>query len=100
MPDIWLTLLCTPNLEEKIIDHLLVSAGTRIFTSTPVAAHGVSTSALNPVERVMGRARAVQIQLVVEQNVLDLLLSSLKQEFPGTGLRYWTVRVSQFGEFV
>ncbi|AIN58487.1 DUF3240 family protein [Pseudomonas putida] len=100
MPDIWLTLLCTPSLEEKIIDHLLVSVGTRIFTSATVAAHGLSTDALNPVERVMGRARAVQIQLVVEQQHLEPLLDSLRQEFPNTGVRYWTVRVSEFGEFM
>lgn len=48
----------------------------------------------------MGRARAVQIQLVVEQQLLEPLLDSLRQEFPNTGVRYWTVQVSQFGELV
>ena len=57
MPDTWLTLLCTPSLEEKLIDHLLVVTGNQIFTSTPVAAHGLSTAALNPMERVMGPLR-------------------------------------------
>lgn len=100
MPDIWLTLLCTPSLEEKIIDHLLVANGTRIFTSAHVAAHGLSTDALDSAERVMGRARAVQIQLVVEEQHYAPLLDSLKEEFPNTGLRYWTARVSQFGELI
>lgn len=100
MPDTWLTLLCTPSLEEKLIDHLLVVTGNQIFTSTPVAAHGLSTAALNPMERVMGRAKAVQIQLVVERQQLSEVLQSLKEEFPNTGLRYWTVQVSNFGEFV
>jgi len=80
------------------------NSGTRpkavIFTSTPVAAHGLSTAALNPMERVMGRAKAVQIQLVVERQQLTEVLQSLKEEFPNTGLRYWTVQVSNFGEFV
>ncbi|WVM93318.1 DUF3240 family protein [Halopseudomonas pachastrellae] len=74
--------------------------GNQIFTSTPVAAHGLSTAALNPMERVMGRAKAVQIQLVVERQQLTEVLQSLKEEFPNTGLRYWTVQVSNFGEFV
>ncbi|RAL79093.1 hypothetical protein CSC34_0171 [Pseudomonas aeruginosa] len=52
------------------------------------------------MERVMGRAKAVQIQLVVERQQLTEVLQSLKEEFPNTGLRYWTVQVSNFGEFV
>ncbi|MDG0898671.1 DUF3240 family protein [Pseudomonas sp. GD03721] len=98
MSNIWLTLLCPPSLEEKLIDQLLVTAGTQVFTSTPVAAHGLSTSALDPVEQVMGRARAVQIQLVVDQDHVMHLLDILREQFPRTGLRFWTAQINLIGE--
>jgi hypothetical protein len=100
MPSIWLTLLCPLTLEEKLIDYLLAADGAEVFTSAPIAAHGLSTSTLDPVEQVLGRARAVLIQLVVEQQHLMPLLDTLREQFPKTGLRFWTSQINLVGEFV
>ncbi|EKJ8514518.1 DUF3240 family protein [Pseudomonas aeruginosa] len=98
MSDILLTLLCPPSLEEKLIDHLLVASGTLVFTSTTTAAHGLSTSELNPVEQVMGRARAVQLQLIMDKQECMGLLDTIHELFPKTGLRFWTSDIIVSGE--
>ncbi|MFG9007933.1 DUF3240 family protein [Pseudomonas aeruginosa] len=98
MPNIWLTLLCPTTLEEKLIDHLLVNMGSQVFMSTSIAAHGLATDSMSSMEQVMGRTRAIQIQLVVGMQQLPELLDSLHENFPQTGLRYWTSQITQQGE--
>lgn len=90
MPKFCLTLICPPEIQEKLLDILLQQAGNEVFTSTPTASHGTSPGGLSPMEQVLGRAHAVQVQILVTGPELDRLLEQLRQRLTGTGLRYWT----------
>ena len=98
MSDLCLTVLCPPAVEEKLLDLLLLSPNAAVFTSTPTAAHGLAFGSLNQTEQVLGRAFATQVQVVIPDADRQALLTSLHQQFEGTGLRYWITPVIEAGE--
>ena len=93
-----LTLICSPEIEEKLLDTLLSSAAEEIFTSTPTFSHGTSHGRLSDVEKVMGRSRSVQVQIITSDEELAALIELLQPRFKGTGLRYWATALSHEGE--
>ena len=97
MSDLCLTLLCPPSIEEKLLDWLLMSPHVTVFTSDKTAAHGLAFGRLNANEQVLGRASAVQIQLVFPVQYRTHLINHLKQQFVGTGIRYWLMPVLETG---
>lgn len=99
MADCSLTLICPPAIEEKLLDILLERMGNEIFTSTPTHSHGSAPGALSAHEQVMGRSRAVQVQVLLTGAELDALREVLHTEFAGTGLRYWITAVVEEGDF-
>lgn len=100
MPDLCLTLLCPPAIEEKLLDVLLMLHNTTVFTSTPTAAHGLVVRDLSQTEQVMGRAYATEIQVIFAASEKTLLLEHIRQQFSGAGLRYWLTTVVEAGEIV
>jgi hypothetical protein len=98
MSDLCLTLLCPPGMEENLLDWLLMSPHAAVFTSAPTAAHGLAFGHLSATEQVLGRASAVQIQLIFPEKDKAHLIAHLKREFAGTGLRYWLMPVLEAGE--
>ena len=85
-----LTLICTPEIEEKLLDMLLVEVDDAVFTSAPTFSHGDTPNRLSNAEKVMGRSRAMQIQIIVAEDELTRLTALLRQSFQGRGLRYWS----------
>ena len=98
MSELCLTLLCPPAVEEKLLDLLLLSPHTAVFTSTPTAAHGQALGGFDQTEQVLGRAFATQVQLVISDAARQPLLDSLRAQFTGAGLRYWIIPVNEAGE--
>ncbi len=97
MPELCLTVLCPPSMEEKLLDMLLLFDGVSMFSSAPVAVHGLAPDGLSQAEQVMGRALASEVRLVITENVAQALRDSLETEFAGAGLRYWTTPVLASG---
>ncbi len=95
-----LTLICAREIEEKLLDTLLTNVEGEVFTSTPTFSHGTAQGRLSDVERVMGRSRSVQVQVVTTDDELASLTELLKQHFKGTGLRYWAMALATEGEVV
>ena len=93
-----LTLICPREVEEKLLDTLLTSVEGEVFTSTPTFSHGTAQGRLSNVEKVMGRSRSVQVQIITTDEVLASLTELLTQRFKGTGLRYWASALSIEGE--
>lgn len=93
-----LSLVCDPQVEERLLDLLLEAAGDEIFTSTPTFGHGTAQGRLTSQEQVMGRSRAVQVQILVTDAELSRLLQLLREQFAGCGLRYWATPLSAEGE--
>lgn len=93
-----LTLICPREIEEKLIDTLLTEIDDEVFTSTPTFSHGTAQGRLSNVEKVMGRSRSVQMQMVTTDEELASLIELLTLRFQGTGLRYWAAALSIEGE--
>ena len=93
-----LTLICSREVEEKLLDTLLSHVEDVVFTSTPTFSHGTAQGRLSSVEKVMGRSRSVQVQIVTTDEELASLTELLQQRFKGTGLRYWASALSTEGE--
>ena len=98
MNDCCLTLLCPPREEEQLLDLLLMSAGSEVFTSTAISAHGFTSGQLSASEQVMGRARATQVQVLLAEPAKDALLAAIHEQFPGVNLRYWVTPVLKMGK--
>lgn len=98
MSNYCLTLICSPEIEEKLLDTVLVSVDCAVFTSTPTFTHGTAQGRLSNAEQVMGRSRSIQIQIIVAEPELSGLLDMQRQRFRGTGLRYWAVALAAEGE--
>jgi hypothetical protein len=86
-------------VEEKLLDALLANAGTDVFTSTPTFSHGTASGRLSATEQVMGRSRAIQVNVLLVDEELSRLRELLTREFAGTGLRWWVTAVTSQGEF-
>lgn len=98
MSDLCLTLLCPPEIEEKLLDLLLMSPDPIVFTSVPIAAHGLTGRQLSQTEQVLGRAYATEIQVIISANNMSGFLDSIRLQFVGAGLRYWATTVVEAGE--
>lgn len=97
MADFCLTLVCPPAVEEKLLDALLATPGADVFTSTSTHSHGSHAGELSTDEQVMGRSRGMQVQVLLLRSELDALLTTLRAEFAGAGLRYWATPLSLEG---
>lgn len=93
-----ITLICPREVEEKLLDALLMLAGDEVFTSTPTFSHGTAQGRLSNLEKVLGRSRSVQVQLIATDGELRQLTQVLVQQFKGTGLRYWASALAFEGE--
>lgn len=98
MSELCLTLLCPPAIEERLLDLLLILPSAPIFTSEPTAAHGLSTDKLSQMEQVRGRAIATKVQVIFAKTDKMELLAAIRQQFSGTGLRYWMTAVVESGD--
>lgn len=93
-----LTLICPPELDEKLLDQLLVSCPAAVFTSQTIACHGATRLPLSPAEQVLGRSQSVQIQILLSRVEIDALMSLLREAFKGVGVRYWLSPILDSGE--
>ena len=99
MADCCLTLICPPAIEEKLLDTLLATAGNEVFTSTPTFSHGTAPGRWSTTEQVMGRSRAMQVNVLLTNDELGQLRQLLQRDFAGTGVRYWATPLAFDGEF-
>lgn len=97
MSELCLTLLCPFTVEEKLLDLLLMWPEAAVFTSTPTAAHGLDHGDLSQEEQVLGRSLATQVQVIISAADKAALLERIRNEFVGTGLRYWLTTVDEAG---
>jgi hypothetical protein len=96
--DLCLTVLCRPEIEEKLFDFLLLSPVVDRFSSLAAAAHGHGVDEMDQAEQVLGRARATMVQVLMRDESKAALLDALRSEFGGTRLRYWITPVAEAGE--
>lgn len=98
MSKVCLTLLCPPEVGEKLLDLLLLQPNARVFSSSARAAHGVAQEYLDAREQVLGWARTVEVRALIEEEDVAPLLATLRAQFAGVGIRYWTMPVLESGD--
>jgi Protein of unknown function (DUF3240) len=91
------TLNVPTSLEEAIVDCLLTFESEHGFSSFQVNAHDHRNEGLSLAEQVSGRQKRLRFQMYVEENVLSALLTQLRAEFTGAGIRYWVMPVLDHG---
>lgn len=95
-----LSLLCSPELESRVCDLLLIEPEVNLFSSNHAFTHGLHPNHLDPLEKVLGRGDSVHIQLLVDQAQAEQILARLKTHLPRAGIRYWLSPVIAQGEIV
>lgn len=91
------SLICSPDVEEKLLDALLTTFDDEVFTSTPIFSHGTAHGRLSAGEQVMGRSRSVFVQIIVTTEEATSLKELLQRDFSGTGIRFWTTALAAEG---
>ena len=98
MDNYCLSLLCSPQTEDRLLDLLLESTGDTLFTSSRAYSHGAPHEILSIEEQVLGRRPMVLVQVLLNKDALEPLISSLAHSFAGLGLTYWATSVAQQGK--
>lgn len=95
-----LTIVLPKFFEEDLVDHLLehpewVSG----FTAADVSGHGRNVAYHAAAEEVRGRVARVQVQIVMQLEHAQLLLTHLKERMRSAEIAYWLTPVAEFGRF-
>ena len=93
-----LELIVVPELEFRLVEHLLSTKEGRGFHSFPVQGHGESVECFNAEELVAGKKRNVMFRLFMPQGEAEALIEELGKAFPGSGVRYFLLPVLGSGE--
>jgi len=99
MNECLLTLIATPELEERLVDWLL-EASYEGFTTTQCHGHGVHTDRLSTAEQVAGRQRQIAFWLQLREDEAGAVIQGLSKSFGGAGLHYWITPVLAGGPIV
>lgn len=100
-PDVCLTLVIPPALEDALVDFLLARSETvGHFTSGPVDAHGGDISYGSTAEQVRGRARRLRLQALMVNADVHRLLDELRTQLPGADIYFWTAPLLQAGRLL
>ena len=99
MNECLLTLIATPELEERLVDWLL-EAGHDGFTTAPCHGHGVHPEHLSTAEQVAGRQKRVAFWLQLSENEAESIVERLGASMGSSGLHYWIVPAIAAGPIV
>lgn len=99
-PDCCLTIVFPKGLEEYMIDHLLehpeLASG---FTTYEVEGHGRAAVYHSVNEQVRGRAWRVKMEVVMDQEDAQILITHFKESLPSRDIAYWIAPINEFGRF-
>lgn len=96
--DCALTLALPAALEEEVLDLLLAHPEwVSGFSLTRGEGFGVGAKLRSSMEQVRGRAQRVLIMLLIVDAHRELLIESLRTQFPSSEVAWWTTPVLAFG---
>lgn len=98
--DCLLTVVIPHRLEDEFVDLLLRYPEWVVgFTIAKAEGKGRQVTLHGAGEEVRGRARRVQLQMVMAREDAAALLDELKRALPSAQIAYWLVPVIEFGRF-
>lgn len=93
-----LNLVVPLSLEEAIIDILLdESAHQQGFLSQRLDSHGPHSS-MDPLEQVRGRTAHIGLQILMDQDMVQPLLTRIQTDIPNPDIRWWTTPILASGD--
>ncbi|MDZ7751575.1 MAG: DUF3240 family protein [Gammaproteobacteria bacterium] len=92
-----LNLVVTPEAEDAVADWLLDREEVSGFSSMPIAGHGSSEHAMSLAEQVAGRRRQVLFQIHLGLDDARRLVTTLGEDFHGSGMHFWLTPVLDSG---
>lgn len=90
------TLIATPENEERLVDWLLEHGYTG-FTTLRCAGHGVDDARLSAAERVAGRQNRVAFWIQLALDEARALVAALGSAFGQTDMHFWLAPVHEAG---
>lgn len=101
LPVCKLTIVCPPEVEERIFDLLLApEIADGGFTTLAAEGHGHSFDNASAGERVRGRVKRTMIVLVLPVLRVDTVLDRLRKDVPVAHIACWTEPVEGFRRLV
>ncbi|QGT78195.1 DUF3240 domain-containing protein [Guyparkeria halophila] len=97
MTDVLLTLIARPDVEELVVDWLLGREELSGFTGEAAWGHSREHGRFNLVEQVTGRQRRAVFHLQIDSTQAEPLITAMRGELSGLGLRYWLVPLLDSG---
>lgn len=98
MAKLCFSIICTSQIEEKLLDLMLTRFPEDVFTSAPISSHGTLPGHMSAIEQVIGRSSSVCVQILVSAQESDALQELLRRDFSGTGIRFWATPLVVDGE--
>lgn len=98
MAKLCFSIICTAEIEEKLLDLMLTRFPDDVFTSLPIFSHGTLPGQMSAIEQVIGRSGSVCVQILVSAEDSDTLQALLRRDFAGTGIRFWAMPLVVDGE--
>lgn len=89
-----LTIIALPVIEEELIDWLLTQSDITGFTSQQSNGHGRGHK-MSVAEQVSGRRHQITFAIELKNEILDTIITGLKDNFKGSGLHYRVTPLSQ-----
>ncbi|MGD8932984.1 MAG: DUF3240 family protein [Chromatiales bacterium] len=89
-PDVLLSLVISPEIEDAMVDWLLQQEQISGFTSLQVSGHGASPHSMSISEQVAGRRRQVMFQTHLSEVDAVAVIMGLEENFAGSGMHYWS----------
>ncbi|MGR9089994.1 MAG: DUF3240 family protein [Gammaproteobacteria bacterium] len=91
-------IMIAPAVEDTLVDWLLNDAPTRGFTCVPAFGHGEDTDRMSTTEKIVGRVKRVQIQILCASRAEATgLIERLATTFPKVAMHYWILAVLEHG---
>ncbi|HHB12933.1 MAG TPA: DUF3240 domain-containing protein [Chromatiales bacterium] len=97
-PEMLVTLVTPPELQDALIDWLLDRAETVSgFTSLAASGHGSSAASMTLAEQVAGYQRRTLFLIHLPAERTAGFLQALADAFAGGGVHWWVVPVAETG---
>lgn len=91
-----LTINCSPEVEDVLVDALLEIDGIIGFTVFKAQGHG-PVGAMTIAEQVAGRRRRIHVQITLDDEDVNNALAQLARVLPSPDIVYWITPVLAFG---
>ena len=94
---VMLLIIAPPILEESLVDWLLETAPESGFTTLEAEGHGTDPRSMSAAERVAGRRRNVQFQVLLDRAQAERVIELLHASFGASGLVWCLLPALAYG---